>query len=374
MLNQYFMSSEQNAVQSETAGGTKCNGCGANLTFQPGTSTLSCQYCGAKNEIRAETAYVEEIDFEKFLGENQPEASLHEVHTVTCENCSAATTLKPNATSDSCPFCATPLIVKNAATSKLIKPKYLLPFKIERKKAEESYVNWLGGLWFAPNDLKQNARQTMDKLSGVYLPFWTYDSSTSTDYTGERGTYYYVTETFRNSKGEEETREVQKIAWSFASGCVSNNFDDVLVCASPSLPQKLATALEPWDLEALHAFDERFLSGFKTESYRVDLKAGFETAKELIKPRIESAVKSDIGGDLQRVSSMSTTYENITFKHILLPVWISAYRYNDKVYHFMINARTGEVQGERPYSAIKIALAVLAGLAVVAAAYFIFKK
>lgn len=368
------MSSEQSTVQSEAAGGTKCSGCGANLTFQPGTSTLSCQYCGAKNEIRTEAACVEEIDFEKFLSANQPEANLHEVHTVTCANCSASTTLKPNATSDSCPFCATPLIVKNATTSKLIKPKYLLPFKIERKAAETSYLKWLGSLWFAPNDLKQSAKQTMDKLSGLYLPFWTYDSSTKTDYTGERGTYYYVTETYTNSKGERVSRQVQKVAWAYASGCVNNEFDDVLVCASPSLPQNLATALEPWDLDALTSFDERFLSGFKTESYRVDLKNGFETAKLLITPRIESSVKSDIGGDLQRVSSMHTTYENITFKHILLPVWISAYRYNEKVYHFMVNARTGEVQGQRPYSIIKIALTVLGALALIVAAVMIFGK
>jgi len=368
------MSTEPTAVQTQNAGNIKCNGCGANLTFEPGTATLACQYCGAKNEIKVETTHVEEIDFEKFLSDNQPAETLHEVNTVTCENCSASTTLKPDVTSDSCPFCDTPLIVKNASSIKLIKPKYLLPFKIERKKAAESYVSWLGGLWFAPNDLKQNAQRTMDKLSGVYLPFWTYDSNTSTDYTGERGTYYYVTESYTNSKGESETREVQKIAWSFASGNVNNTFDDVLICASPSLPQKLSTALEPWDLEALSAFDERFLSGFKAESYRVDLKTGFETAKEIMKPQIESTCKSDIGGDLQRVSSMSTRYDNITFKHILLPVWISAYRYNEKVYHFMINARTGEVQGERPYSAIKIALAVLGGLAVIAAAWFFLKK
>lgn len=368
------MSNEQTATQAETAGNLKCQGCGANLTFEPGTSTLSCQYCGAKNEIKTETTYVEEIDFEKFLSENQPAENLHEVNTVTCENCSAATTLKPDVTSDICPFCATPLVVKNATSSKLIKPKYLLPFKIERKKATDSYVSWLGGLWFAPNDLKRNAQQTMDKLVGLYLPFWTYDSDTSTDYTGERGTYYYVTETYTNSKGEQETREVQRIAWAYASGNVRKDFDDVLVCASPSLPQKLSSALEPWDLEALNAFDERFLSGFKTESYRVDLRSGFDVAKEIMKPEIESSIKSDIGGDLQRINSMSTTYDHITFKHILLPVWISAYRYNDKVYHFMINARTGEVQGERPYSAIKIALAVLGGLAAIAAAYFIFAK
>jgi len=366
------MSNEENAVQAQTAGSIKCNGCGANLTFEPGSSTLACQYCGAKNEIKAETTHVEEIDFEKFLSSNQPEENLREVNTVSCVNCGASTTLKPDVTSDSCPFCDTPLIVKNATSSKLIKPKYLLPFKIERKKAAESYVSWLGGLWFAPNDLKQNAQRTMDKLAGVYLPFWTYDSATSTDYTGERGTYYYVTESYTNSKGEEETREVQKIAWSFASGNVNNTFDDVLVCASPSLPQKLASDLEPWDMEALAAFDERYLSGFKAESYRVDLKTGFETAKEIMKPQIERTCKSDIGGDLQKVSSISTTYNNITFKHILLPVWLSAFKYKDKVYRFMINARTGEVQGERPYSAIKIALAVLGGLAVIAAAIWFF--
>lgn len=366
------MSSEENAVQAQTAGSIKCNGCGANLTFEPGSAMLACQYCGAKNEIKQETTHVEEVDFEKFLSNNQPEESLHEVNTCNCINCGASTTLKPNVTSDSCPFCDTPLVVKDATSTKLIKPKYLLPFKIERKKASESYVGWLGGLWFAPNDLKQNAQRSTDKLSGVYLPFWTYDSNTSTDYTGERGTYYYVTESYTNKDGEEETREVQRIAWSFASGNVNNNFDDVLVCASPSLPQKLATDLEPWDLEALNAFDERYLSGFKTESYRVDLKTGFETAKEFMKPQIESTCKSDIGGDLQRVSSLSTTYNDITFKHILLPVWISAYKYNEKVYHFMINARTGEVQGERPYSAIKIALAVLGGLAVIAAGVWFF--
>ncbi|HXB38915.1 MAG TPA: hypothetical protein VNZ49_00145 [Bacteroidia bacterium] len=368
------MSNEESAIQAQTAGNIKCNGCGANLTFEPGTATLACQYCCAKNEIKQETTYVEEIDFEKFLSESQPEESLHEINIVNCVNCGASTTLKPDVTSDSCPFCDTPLIVKNATSSKLIKPKYLLPFKIERKKAGEDYTKWLGGLWFAPNDLKQNAQRTMDKLVGVYLPFWTYDSDTSTDYTGERGTYYYVTETYTNSKGETETREVQRIAWSFASGNVDKNFDDILVCASPSLPQKLSSALEPWDLEALAGFDERYLSGFKAESYRVDLKTGFETAKNIMKPEIESKIKGDIGGDLQRVSSMSTTYDHITFKHILLPVWISAYKYNEKVYHFMINARTGEVQGERPYSVIKIALTVIAGLAVIAAGVWFYMR
>ena len=360
--------------EAEVSNKIKCNGCGANLTFAPGTSTLDCQYCGAKNKIETEHTLVEEVDFEKFLSETQPEADLREVHTVNCQNCGASTTLKPDVTSDTCPFCATPLIVKNASSTKLIKPKYLLPFKIERKTASESYIKWLGKLWFAPNDLKHHAQETTDKLVGVYLPFWTYDSDTSTYYTGQRGTHYYVTETYTDSNGKSQTRQVQRTSWTSVSGNVNNEFDDVLVCASPSLPEKLSTALEPWDLKELNAFDERFLSGFKTESYRIDLRNGFEKAKSYMRPAIERLVKNDIGGDEQSINSLSTTYNKITFKHILLPVWISAYRYNNKLYHFMVNARTGEVQGERPYSAIKITLAILAGLAVIGAIWYFASK
>lgn len=367
------MAEEGNAIEAQVSNKVKCNGCGANLTFAPGSATLDCQYCGAKNEIKQEASRVEETDFEKFVSEHHAEENLHEINIVNCQNCGASTTLKPDVTSDSCPFCATALVVKNATSTKLIKPKYLLPFKVERKAAGEDYIKWLGGLWFAPNDLKRHAQTTTEKLVGIYLPFWTYDSDTSTDYSGERGTYYYVTETYRNSKGETETRQVQRIAWAPVSGNVSNDFDDVLVCASPSLPEKLAVALEPWDLKELSAFDERFLSGFKAESYRVDLKQGFEKAKSYMRDAIESTVKKDIGGDQQRVNNINTTYSDVTFKHILLPVWLSAYRYNNKVYHFMINARTGEVQGERPYSVIKITLAVIAVLSVAAAAWYIFK-
>jgi predicted RNA-binding Zn-ribbon protein involved in translation (DUF1610 family) len=358
------MATEVNPTEAKVSDKIKCNGCGANLTFDPGTSTLDCQYCGAHNKIDVAPTHVEEIDFDKFLSEKHPEESLHEINLVNCQNCGASTTLKPDVTSDSCPFCATPLIVKNASSTKLVKPKYLLPFKVERKAAANDYIKWLGSLWFAPNDLKRHAQETTDKLVGVYLPFWTYDSDTNTDYTGERGTHYYVTESYRNSKGENETREVQKTSWVSVSGNVANNFDDVLVCASPSLPEKLSTQLEPWDLKELNGFDERFLSGFKTESYRIDVRSGFETAKGYMRSAIEEKVRKDIGGDEQRIGTLNTKYDHVTFKHILLPVWISAYRYNNKVYHFMINARTGEVQGERPYSAIKIALAVIGALAI----------
>ncbi len=351
-----------------------CKECGALLKYAPGTTHLKCEYCGAANEIveAAEPTVIEEIDFVKFLNENSDGVEKQEVITVKCNNCGASSTLLPNITSDSCPFCASPIVITGGTANSIIKPKYLLPFKVELKQAVEDFKKWIGGLWFAPNDLKKYA-DTTDKLNGMYIPYWTYDSETISSYSGERGTNYTTTEsysTFENGKSVTKTRTVTRISWSYVNGTVNNNFDDILVLASNSLPEKYTNALEPWDTENLTAYSDKFLSGFRTESYQVDVKTGFEKSKVIMDAGIRNSICSDIGGDHQRISSVNTTYNNITFKHILLPVWLSAYRYNEKVFRFMINGRTGEVQGERPYSTIKIVLAVLGVIAIGVGIYF----
>jgi hypothetical protein len=130
------------------------------------------------------------------------------------------------------------------------------------------------------------------------------------------------------------------------------------------LPFQIAQSLEPWDLENLTDFDSKYLSGFLTETYQLEPQDGFKIAKDRMNQVILQSVKRDIGGDVQQVHSLETAYNDIKFKHILLPVWMNSYRYGGKIFHFVINARTGEVQGERPWSWIKIAaFAALIGLA-----------
>jgi LSD1 subclass zinc finger protein len=350
---------------ADNMGTIKCKNCGANLKFKPGTESLSCDYCQTINEIALERTEVIENDFNLFIEEAEAKTEHQVISTVKCGSCGANTTLQPNVTSSNCPYCDTPLVVKDAATCDIIKPSYVLPFKVERNKAKEGFVKWVGGLWFAPSKLKNYAENSAEKLKGVYLPYWTYDSNTESDYSGLRGDHYYVTESYTDSNGRSQTRSVQKTRWSAASGHVSNSFDDVLVCASHSLPEKLVNELEPWDLPELVKYNDNFIAGFITESYQTGLKDGFGKAKVRMEDRIRSSVRSDIGGDTQQITTLSTEYNDITFKHILLPLWISAYRYNNKVYRFTINARTGEVQGERPYSAIKIALLVIAIIGII---------
>jgi len=368
------MSNDTFEPTAETANTIKCKDCGANLKFAPGAQSLKCEYCNANNVITVEKAVVVENDYESYINNSAANDEKQTISTVKCSSCGSSTTLPPNVTSCGCPYCDTPLVVKDASTCSIIKPKYLLPFKIERNKAKDEFIKWVGKLWFAPNKLKQYAQHSAEKLKGVYMPYWTYDSNTASDYSGLRGEYYYVSETYTNSEGKTQTRQVRHTAWYPASGHVNNSFDDVLVCASHSLPKDLTKELEPWDLPELVAYDDKFLAGFVTESYQTQLKEGFDEAKQRMEPVIESTVRSDIGGDTQQIHSINTDYNDITFKHILLPLWISAYKYKEKVYRFTVNARTGEVQGERPYSAWKIFFLVLTIVALIAGAIYLYKQ
>lgn len=373
----FFMSNDFSEKTHDVAEQSKikCKDCGGLLEYAPGVQSLKCIYCGTENEIKdAEPVAAEEIDFHAFLANAENAAEKMEVATVKCDSCGSSTTLQPNVTADNCPFCGTALVIKGGTTSSFIKPKYMLPFSVDKKKGHEKFKEWMHALWFAPNDLKKFAEN--DRIKGLYIPYWTYDSNTVSWYTGMRGDHYYVSETYTEN-GQTKTRQVRKTRWTATSGTVYENFDDVLVNASKSLPEKLANELEPWDLQNLAAFNEQFLTGFISEKYQVDVQEGFDKAKVRMDDTIRGTVRKHIGGDEQQITTLRTEYNDITFKHILLPIWLSAYKYKEKVYRFMINGRTGEVQGERPYSFWKIFFTVLGGLAVIGAgiwAYMYFKQ
>ncbi len=366
---------EKNNVSESKQNEIICINCGAKLTFAPGTDSLKCEFCGAENHIEVDKTKVaeahEEIDYLDFINNKMDSAPKIEITAVKCQSCGAETTFDSNNISSECDFCGSPLIAADAHTSEVIAPKGMLPFKITEKKSIELYKKWLKKLWFAPNKLKKYARQS-EKLSGIYIPYWTYDSDTQTKYTGRRGDDYEETESYTEN-GESKTRTVTKTDWTYVSGRVSRFFDDVLVPASTSLPLKLIDKLEPWDLENLLPYDTKYFSGFKAETYSLALPDGFTKAKSKMDVVITSDIKRDIGGDRQQISTSNTSYYDITFKHILLPIWISAYRFNEKVYRFTINGRTGEVQGERPWSWIKITLASLAALSVIGGLYYYFE-
>ena len=346
----------------------KCSNCGALLAFKAGTNSLVCEYCGTNNEIPVSNEVLEEVDYDTFVRDCYDTEDMQTVALAHCDSCGAETTLLPNETASSCPFCSSSLVLKGATTSQIVKPKGVLPFKIAQEQASESFRVWLNSLWFAPNNLKRYASQN-DKLKGIYIPYWTYDSQTNSDYTGRRGDDYidYVTQPVMvNGKTQFKQVPVTRTRWTGVSGTVKVFFDDVLVVACSSLPTQYVDALEPFDLQNIQPFNEKYLSGFRAERYQVDVKNGLELAKKKMDVAIRRAICSQIGGNRQEITSLHSDFYSITFKHILLPIWISSYRYNNKVYRFVINGRSGVVKGERPVSVIKVVLFVLTIIAIIA--------
>jgi DNA-directed RNA polymerase subunit RPC12/RpoP len=346
-----------------------CKQCGARLDFDPSQRALKCPYCGFVEEIAPSNQKVVEHDYAQALAKVGTDHGTiaGRAQEVRCPGCGANVLLEDNVETDKCPFCATHLEnVPRTAAAAMICPESLLPFAIPQRAAIDAFNKWISSRWFAPSNLKQLAN--LGQLSGIYLPFWTYDSMTYTHYTGMRGDDYWETETYeeRDANGNmvTRTRQVVKTRWTYVSGEVDHFFDDVLVCASKSLPTNYVNQLEPWDLGHLEGFRSEFLSSFKTERYTVALDEGFGTARQIMDGAIRQLCCRDIGGDHQQLNSVQTQHVGVTFKHILLPMWLAVYRYQNQTYRILVNARTGEVCGARPYSAMKIALAVLAGLVV----------
>jgi len=341
-----------------------CTACGADLVFEPRDGFLSCAHCGHKEAIPTNADQIEERSFEQYLviRPEQLEQLAANALDVQCQSCGATVTFTPPEVARQCDFCGVQIVAQAKSADPILAPEGVLPFCITQPQASAGLREWLSSRWFAPNALKHFARP--DAIHGIYIPFWTYDTNTTSFYTGERGEYYYVTETYTetDSEGKQEmrTRQVRHTRWHSASGTVTRWFDDILVPATTSLAVNRLEALNPWDLGELRPYDPAFLSGFRAQRYQVDLAQGFERVKLVAANVIQSDVRSDIGGDEQRIHHLSTHYSGITFKHLLLPVYAGAYRFNSKVYQIVVNGRTGEIQGDRPYSVWKIALFVTA--------------
>ncbi|GIJ29042.1 hypothetical protein Vqi01_42040 [Micromonospora qiuiae] len=339
----------------------QCGGCGARVEHAPGTTALSCPYCGHRQQIADAGRRVREHAYADLARLPRKPAAEVGAHAFVCPGCGART--ESDALAERCQFCATPLVTETA-TGDLIAPEALLPFAVDRAGVRTALGKWCRSRWFAPSSLKKVSEA--ETLKGTYLPHWTFDARTVSDYRGQRGEHYYVTETYTvtvDGKQETRTRQVRRTRWHSASGTVRRDFDDVLVPATTRLPQGQLDQLAPWPLAEAVAYHRDYLAGYHALRYDTEPEAGLTTAKARMAPVIERDCRSDIGGDEQRVTSVHTNYSDITYKLILLPVWIAAYLHAGRSYQVLVNARTGEIIGERPYSTAKIMAAVLTMLA-----------
>ncbi|MFC4336869.1 hypothetical protein [Salininema proteolyticum] len=338
-----------------------CDGCGAQLQFQPGTTALQCPYCGHQKQIVFEQpGKVREHSWAKAAGKRRRPRNEVPANLFVCTQCAAHT--ESDSWSDECQFCGAPVVV-DQFNPDIIAPEAVAPFAVDESTAKGNLGEWIKSRWFAPNALKKV--QGSSNVKSTYLPHWTWDAKTVTKYRGQRGTRYKTTD----SEGKEKT----EIRWKRVNGTVKRNFDDVVVPASSHvLPDHMEKLEKDWDTKDVRPYHPQAIVGHHTQRYDVTPEQGFEGAKQRMDKIIKRDIRKDIGGDRQKIDSYNTEHNKVTFKLLLLPIWILTYMFSGKAWQVLVNGQTGKVVGERPFSWIKITLAVIAALIVIVGGYFLY--
>lgn len=359
--------------QTEQTRTYPCSQCGDQLVFAIDVQRLRCPSCGNEQNIIEDVGTVVEQDFAAAMEAlrsgalNRTSVPVDGSKEVVCQNCGGHTTFTGSLTATRCPYCATPIQRDDIqdAPSRLAVDG-VVPFAVDQKQATAAIESWINSRWFAPNEFKKYS--TTGSFASVYSAYFTYDAATTTEYSGLRGDTYTVTV----GSGENRRTEV-RVRWTPRSGVVQDAFDDIPVLANEGMDRGLTSELAPWPTPEAKPYSAEYVAGHLARTYDHDVVECFDEAKERIEAGVRDTVRRDIGGDQQQISAMSVRYNELTYKHLLLPVWLLTVIYQQHPFQVFINGVTGEVQGQRPYSKIKIALAVALATIVAVAIYLAYR-
>ncbi len=343
----------------------KCPRCGGVMDYNPAAGKLKCPYCDYEEEIQVKEdapKRAQELDFSQ--AEKTADCNWGmKTKTVICESCGAETVYDDLQTAAVCPFCGSNHVME-ANNVNTMAPGGVVPFQITDKQASGLFKGWLKRKWFCPKLAKEGAKP--DKFKGIYLPYWTFDTESTCRYRAQYG----ITHTTKDKDGNTRSHT----NWYPASGFYQEFFNDELVFASSRHDPELLRGLEPFDTENNKAYKPEYIAGFVAERYSLGLSGAWSQAKTSILGQLEQSIRDKVQlehhADKVRNVQMDTDFSNVTYKYLLLPVWMSSYKYKEKIYHFMVNGQTGKVAGKTPVSIPKVILTVLFVLAVLALVYY----
>jgi hypothetical protein len=273
---------------------------------------------------------------------------------VACQSCGGHTTFT-GARAANCPFCLTPIRRDDGhPAGDRLPVDGVVPFAVDRQQARELIRKWINKRWFAPSAFKEYGRT--GSFTSVYGAYFTFDADTLTHYRGERGDDYEV--------GADDNRRTET-RWCHVSGAVHNSFDDITVFANVGMDAERLAKLEPWPAETAKPYSAEYVTGHLCRTPDRDVEECCDDATSVMTTQIRTTIEKDIGGDRQRISSMDIEWKTMTYRHLLMPIWLLTVIHLQHPYQVYINGVTGEVQGARPYSKAKIIAAIATAIAVI---------
>lgn len=305
----------------------KCTVCHALLDEED----LFCPNCGT--EAPAQTAH-------------KPTARTA-THNFQCQGCGASMSYDPTAGSLRCPFCGS-VEMQAQPDAKILSPDFVVPFAVTQEQAVSEMRSWLGKGFWRPGDLAQQA--AVVKMTAVYVPYWVFAASTHT---------YWTADSSRTPAGA-------RASWYPLTGEHRGEHSGLLIGASGALTPDETANLNPFDLSQAVSPDQVDLENVIVEQFSVQRKY----ARPLAKTALEAVETHDcqanyVPGNARNVK-VNVRVAGLSSQPVLLPVWIMTYKYEDRVFRFLVNGQSGQCSGQAPTSWAKIGGAVGIGAVVLA--------
>lgn len=357
------LSAADNSVDAAFAApsGEPCEACGTPVEpldkFCPACGTANPAYRGQRSEDRGRKS-------EKAEAEQVQAAPLSKFFR--CQQCGAEVATDPDQRSYVCPFCDSTYVLEfSPDQAGRQPPEFVIGFAITPDQAQEAFKQWLKQrTWFRPGDLA--AASVADKLKGIYLPFWSFTMLAQSQWQAQIGEHWYRTETYTetDSKGNTvtKTRQVQETEWWPLSGNHHRFYSGYLVSGSKGLPQKESLRIQPFQLPALKRYEPYFLAGWLAEEYSVAREEALAICQAEFQRQEQANVGKFLPGDTHTSVKLQTEFSHVSSDLCLLPTYILSYRYRDRVYRYLLNGQTGKMAGDKPLSAVRIAVFVAAVL------------
>lgn len=309
----------------------KCPGCAGNLFFNADLNKLTCKFCGS--DYNPDVLEILEA-FDR-VAKEEDAAEDDGKHEIVCGSCGATVITDENTASAICCFCGSPALSPRRLT-KEFKPDYLIPFKINKEEAKKLFLDWAANNKYIPDDF--TSEENINKLTGLYVPFWLVDCKCSADFYGTG----YI--------NQGDTKAVYALDREVEFYLQRVPFD-----GSKEISNRLMAAVEPFDYSEMVEYRDSYLPGFYAERYNQTPLELSEGVSNRMRNYAEETVKILSCGQYDEVTFTTGFSSASEFKHsyALLPVWFMNYQYEGINYGFAINGQTGEACGDLPYSKAK---------------------
>ena len=310
----------------------KCPNCDGGLIFDPESGNYACEYCLSK------------FTQDELMAESQSESVQESALIYRCPSCGAEVITDETTAATYCFYCHNPIVLEGKLSGEYL-PNGIIPFKITKDEAVEKFHEWIQKKKFVAKGFY--SKKNIEKMSGVYFPYWLYDCVTNSTMNGSA----------RDIRvwrvGDLEYTETKLYSINRVGKISYKNLPKT---ALQKAQNAMLKGIFPYEFGALEKFHMGYLSGFQAEKRDIDKDTLSKEIHNEIQKYAEKRMRNTVSGHTSfNVETQNHTIAKEEFKYTLLPVWVMTYRQSgNQVYYFAMNGQTGEIVGKLPINRKKL--------------------